>query len=213
MLKIEYPEVAYPKKTIARAARNPMNSWALSDTTDEEFGPKDLMLMNSLARAGSDHAKYRRMMIVYLDIIAPLYWWKQFDTYKVGSVRVSCSTMHKIAAKEFTIDDFSLDRIPNKDIDLPNCLLNTYHDGIKCVIEALNAARSSFLKTGAEDYWYFLIQGNLDSYNVRATVMLNYEHLAKMHRERRNHKLDEWHDFCDWIKELPYSELIILEEE
>lgn len=235
MLKIEYPEIAYPKKTIARAARNPMNSWALSDTTDEAFGPKDLMLMSSLARSGSDHAKYRRMMIVYLDIIAPLYWWKQFDTYKVGSVRVSCSTMHKITSKEFTPEDFSVEHlISMQDFDEPDPALaavdvdgNTAYYSpqgfIKMTCDMLNNFREKYLVAKKIDsivddikpkakklWWWQIIQLLPSSYNQKASIMLNYEVLSKIYHERRNHKLDEWKTFCDWIETLPYAKEVIL---
>ena len=228
MIKIENFEVLGWEHAI-RGMRNPMNSWEKSDTkwetrfsddrimtTDEKFisdsklkiGPNDLDLMKRLRNAGTDHRKFMRMITVYLDITAPLYFWKEFDTYKVGTVANSCSTMHKIAAKEFTLDDFSHEQLFHNvndtemwlDIDFLNVLDNT--------IFYLNKARELYLKTHDKKYWWQMIQLLPSSYNQKRTVMLNYEVLANIYKSRRNHKLDEWHTLCDWIEELPYSELI-----
>ena len=193
-----------------RGMRNPMNSWDNSDTTcfwacgvpyDVKIGEKDLYLADALNKAGPTHSKYRRMINVYVDIIAPLYWWKQMDTYKVGTVADSCSTMHKIAAKEFEPIDFSHEKLTAQNY----AVLST-------IIAALNAAREEFLnasepvKNGA---WWQMVQLLPSSYNQRRTLMLNYEVLANIHNTRRTHKLTEWHDFCKWIRTLPYSELIV----
>lgn len=221
MLKIENTEVMGWEAAI-RGMRNPMNSWEKSDsefiTSDgyhhdvcgnsgpwhgsdgwEEvlIGQNDLKLMTTLRNAGTDHRKFMRMITVYLDITAPLYWWKEFDTYKVGTVANSCSTMHKIAAKEFTLEDFSHEHL---NIFMLNSLKGT--------IDHLNLARRNYLEIKNKDYWWQMIQLLPSSYNQRRTVMLNYEVLANIYKSRRNHKLDEWHTLCDWIESLPYSELI-----
>lgn len=211
MIKIENTEVLGWKHAI-RGMRNPMNSWDKSDSgiideTIEPFhvGYNDLDLMKRLVNAGSDHRKFMRMIVVYTDIVAPLYWWKEFDTYKVGTVRNSCSTMHKIHSKKFTIDDFSCENLESY-----------YLDHFKDTIRLLNDARKMYLyeKEQTEhlvtpkDYWWQLIQMLPSSYNQRSTVMLNYEVLANMYHSRKNHKLDEWKEFCRWIETLPYSELI-----
>ena len=178
--------------------------------------------MTTLRNAGTDHRKFMRMITVYLDITAPLYWWKEFDTYKVGTVANSCSTMHKIADKEFTLADFScehLDREPyhrnwiesvivDEDITSPHKVWMTPFDVLICTIEMLNAYRENYLETKDKQDWWQMIQLLPSSYNQRRTVMLNYEVLANIYKSRRNHKLDEWHTFCDWIESLPYSELI-----
>lgn len=233
MLKIENFEVVGWEPAI-RGMRNPKNSWAKSDSMPclaaetcsgcDQFnpenksckaqepykfcivGPNDHKLMMQLASGGPVHAKYRRMITVYLDITAPLYWWKEFDTYKVGTVANSCSTMHKIAEKEFTLDDFSHEHLLGErdltwgDIN-PTAVLES-------VIAALNRHRKLFLETGDKEYWWQMIQLLPSSYNQKRTVMLNYEVLAGIYPMRKNHKLDEWHTFCDWIKSLPYSEII-----
>ena len=235
MLKIENTEVMGWEHAI-RGMRNPKNSW---DRSDSEFdggmcsecayaeecedrtdrylrfnclylGPNDHKLMTALRDGGPVHAKYRRMITVYLDITAPLYWWKEYDTYKVGTVANSCSTMHKIHAKEFTLDDFSHEHM-NSDSER---LLQT-------IVYELNRARDSYIHCDnidsnkvphapycAKNYWWQMIQLLPSSYNQKRTVMLNYEVLANIYRWRRDHKLDEWHTFCDWIESLPYSELI-----
>lgn len=223
MLKIENTEVIGWEHAI-RGMRNPKNSWEKSDSgwapqfdTEQgpvagEFviGPKDLDLMTRLRNAGTDHRKFMRMITVYVDITAPLYWWKEFDTYKVGTVANSCSTMHKIADKEFTFDDFSHEKLINS-----ACMgVQEQHIGwgpmqvLAATIECLNSYRELYLKTGDKKYWWQLIQLLPSSYNQKRTIMLNYEVLANIYKSRRNHKLDEWHTFCDWIETLPYSELI-----
>lgn len=228
MLKIENFEVTGWEAAI-RGMRNPKNSWKKSDSgltcsqnknnicdihcTADNYckpldkyliGPNDLDLMTRLRNAGTDHRKFMRMIIVYLDITAPLYWWKEFDTYKVGTVANSCSTMHKIADKEFTPEDFSCEHLEN-----------SWLAHLKETIRLLNEARDAYhwCNTDAKkEWWWQMIQLLPSSYNQRRTVMLNYEVLANMYKSRRNHKLDEWHTFCDWIEELPYSELITEEK-
>lgn len=262
MIKIENVEVMGWKAAI-RGMRNPMNSWEQSDSgwdasiyhcdkdyltvmsedfSDYEVGPNDRDLMKRLRNAGTDHRKFMRMITVYVDITAPLYWWKEFDTYKVGTVANSCSTMHKIADKEFTLEDFSCEHLMSfdnsnyweedsdnacfidpgkKDVVVPRSLFLNY------IIPMLNTAREKYIEmskklketdlTEAERkrtieqkklFWWQMIQLLPSSYNQKRTVMLNYEVLANMYKSRKNHKLDEWHVFCDWIKALPYSELI-----
>ena len=175
-------------------------------------GLYDYDLMYRLAKAGSTDAKYRRMVNVTCDITAPLYWWKEFDTYKVGTVANSCSTMHKIAAKEFKLDDFSHEHLLGIRVTWDNQYYeDSALDNLIDTIELLNAYREKYLETKEKVYWWQLIQLLPSSYNQKRTVQLNYEVLAAIYSKRRNHKLDEWHDFCDWIKELPYSELICLE--
>ena len=219
MLKIENFEVLGWEHAI-RGMRNPMNSWEKSDSNffDDseghvcnicqgrgsmsliEIGPNDYALMKNLRNAGTDHRKFMRMITVYLDITAPLYWWKEFDTYKVGTVANSCSTMHKIAAKEFTLEDFSCEKLYDPIGDL------------RPTVDRLNVYRERYLETKDKNDWWQMIQLLPTSYNQKRTVMLNYEVLANIYKSRRNHKLDEWHTFCDWISELPYSELITGEE-
>lgn len=205
MIKIENTEVFGWEHAI-RGARNPMNSWDRSDShrgswieehTDFVVGENDLTLMKKLAQAGTDHSKYLRMLVVYCDIVAPRYWWCEFDTYKVGTVRNSCSTMHKIHAKEFTLDDFSTDG-----------LIDFSWNRIDDLIGHLNICRKKFLETDNKDYWWQMIQLLPQSYNQRSTVMLNYQVLRNMYHSRKNHKLDEWRTFCEWIESLPYAELI-----
>jgi hypothetical protein len=211
MIKVENVEV-YGWEAAIRGARNPMNSWDKSDSTcddcrrdcptrdcvdcDVYVGLNDHKLLCGLANAGPDHGKFLRMITVSLDITAPLYWWKEFDTYKVGTVANSCSTMHKIHAKQFTFDDFSHDHL-----DLGLGVLGT-------VIDYLNVYRDEFLSTKDKKYWWQMIQLLPSSYNQRRTVMLNYQVLKTMFHARKNHKLDEWREFCDWIRTLPYFELI-----
>lgn len=203
MLKIENVET-YGWKAAIRGMRNPKNSWALSDSGFDslEIGERDLQLMRTLAQAGADHGKFLRMITVTLDITAPLYWWKEFDTYKVGTVADSCSTMHKIHAKEFTIDDFSHEHL------LGDSLLS-----LKSTVEQLNFARIAFLETKNKDYWWEMIQLLPSSYNQRRTVQLNYEVLRRMRQARRSHKLDEWHTLCGWAEGLPYFREICLRKE
>lgn len=189
-------------------------------------GPNDHKLMETLANGGPVHAKYRRMIAVYVDITAPLYWWKEFDTYKVGTVANSCSTMHKIAAKEFTLDDFSHEHLvsgwASKDNAGNFCIMPGPFEALDNMIRVLNRVRDSYLvalitesETGlpAKDIWWQMIQLLPSSYNQRRTVMLNYEVLANIYPMRKNHKLDEWRDFCEWIKTLPYNELITFEKD
>lgn len=228
MLKVENVEVLGWEHAI-RGMRNPKNSWAKSDSGPECpygkekccgecqqnfcIGPNDKQLMMALRNAGTDHRKFMRMITVYLDITAPLYWWKEFDTYKVGTVANSCSTMHKIAAKEFTRDDFSCehllgdDTIPDHDYQSSTYVLDM-------VIQSLNFLRTEYIN-GIESgipkdkrWWWQMIQLLPSSYNQRRTVMLNYEVLANIYKSRRHHKLDEWHTLCDRIESLPYSALI-----
>ena len=245
-----------------RGMRNPMNSWAKSDSVfcseqdgcyncanrydtecpgrahmegtslvPGEVGPEDHRLMMSLAKGGPVHAKYRRMITVYLDINAPLYWWKEFDTYKVGTVANSCSTMHKIHAKEFEVSDFSMEHLMSYDEGIEDeFLVCTSGDrfspttAMYLIIDMLNHARQKYLLAKAKPmkdaskraglmkkYWWQMIQLLPTSYNQKRTVMLNYEVLHGIYHSRRHHKLDEWHTFCDWIETLPYSEIITAE--
>lgn len=224
MIKVENVEV-YGWEAAIRGMRNPMNSWEKSDSypavdcgkcgkieregccTAEgrdctgfycyEIGKNDFALMKSLAAAGPDHGKFLRMITVTADITAPLYWYKEYDTYKVGTVANSCSTMHKIADKEFTLDDFSHEYLNEKSL----CMLND-------TIQYLNAVREAFIETKDKHYWWQMIQLLPSSYNQRRTVQLNYAVLKNIYHARRNHKLDEWNHFCGWIGSLPYSELI-----
>lgn len=223
MIKIENVEVVGWEAAI-RGMRAPMNSWNKSDSFEfppEDgipwIGKNDLSLMMRLAKGGPVHAKYRRMITVYADITAPRYWWAEMSTYKVGTVRNSCSTMHKIHAKEFTLEDFSYEYL-TEDVETTN-------DGITAITETtdwkqtlidviymLNKARDRYLKTKDKKYWWQMIKLLPQSYNQRSTLMLNYEVLAGIYPMRKDHKLDEWHTFCDWIKTLPYSEIITGEE-
>lgn len=225
MIKIENTEIVGWEAAI-RGMRNPLNSWEKSDSKwysigiptsnpaaiNDKYlsqkyciGDNDLDLMKRLRNAGTDHRKFMRMITVYVDITAPLYWWKEFDTYKVGTVANSCSTMHKIHAKEFTLEDFSCEHL----FDTPESEFNDSMDVLKEVIDILNLYRDHFVKNPhRKDYWWQLIQLLPSSYNQRRTVMLNYEVLANIYKSRRNHKLDEWHVFCEWIENLPYSEFI-----
>ena len=221
MLKIENVVTPSPEqwKAVIMGTRNPLNSWNRSDTiiyeheledwhhdvvkTFNGIGFNDHDLMMRLRNSGTDHRKFMRMITVYLDITAPLYWWKEFDTYKVGTVANSCSTMHKIAAKEFTLEDFSCEHLTAESITF----------GLEPIIDILNKNRELYLQWKNIDeekktLWWQMIKLLPTSYNQKRTVMLNYEVLANIYKSRRNHKLDEWHTFCDWIEELPYSELI-----
>lgn len=178
------------------------------------LGSGDRHLMTNLAKNGSVHAKYRRMIVVYVDIIAPLYWWKEFDTYKVGTVSNSCSTMHTIADKLFTREDFSYEHLGviTKDETGDTIMQNLWIESLKKTIEVLNIARRFYFETEdpvlKKQYWWQMIQLLPTSYNQKRTIMLNYEVLANIYKSRKNHKLDEWHRFCDWIEQLPYSSLI-----
>ena len=259
MIKLENVEVVGWEHAI-RGMRNPMNSWAKIDSgygcgNDNEYfcddcsssfhctsrektlniGPNDHKRMMSLRNLGTDHRKYMRMITVYVDITAPLYWWKEFDTYKVGTVANSCSTMHKIGEKEFELDDFSCEHLlsdpdcdeygPYNEIKEPDCEGYRWYAPKEIledwIIASLNKSREAYLnaktkpmkdeskrKDLVKKYWWQMIQLLPSSYNQRRTIMLNYEVLANMYKSRKNHKLDEWLDFCKWIESLPYSELI-----
>lgn len=214
MIKLEHVVLASPEqmKFIIEGMRNPMNSWGKSDSEYEtagydivgfDLGENDRSLMQRLANAGTDHRKFMRMLPVYVRITAPLYWWKEFDTYKVGTVANSCSTMHKIAEKEFTLDDFSCEH-----------LMGGYLEQMRRIIDDLNNARKyftvgdQFFSPGNKRDWWHMIQLLPSSYNQTRNVMMNYEVLANIYKSRKDHKLDEWRNFCKWIEELPYSELI-----
>lgn len=221
MIKVEKIAVHGMEEAI-RGMRNPMNSWDKSDSEkmpslsnleiDELFvGDNDYKLMMKLAAGGPVHAKYRRMIIVYLDITAPLYWWKEFDTYKVGTVANSCSTMHKIHEKEFDHTDFSYEHLLGyNDVNWGDIIpMNVFES----VIRVLNFYREKYIETQDKQYWWQMIQLLPNSYNQKRTVMLNYEVLAGIYPMRKDHKLDEWREFCQWIEKLPYSEVIISGEE
>ena len=203
-IKIENHEVLGWEHAI-RGMRNPMNSWEMSDSKhywdgdgwDYSIGEKDLDLMTRLRNAGTDHRKFMRMLTVYVDLTAPLYWWKEFDTYKVGTVANSCSTMHKIHAKDFTLDDFSHEHL---DYIGKGFLIG--------LVGHLNYMREDYNNTKSKDKWWQMIQLLPTSYNQKRTVMLNYEVLANIYKSRKDHRLDEWHDLCHWIESLPYSQLI-----
>ena len=230
MIKIENAEVLGWEAAI-RGMRNPLNSWDKSDSDNScpmsydnggcdccdycsinfQVGHNDKDLMKRLRLAGTDHRKFMRMLIVYVDITAPLYWWKEFDTYKVGTVANSCSTMHKIHSKEFTLDDFShehLDIYREHAMYAPTKYRFSSTDLLKLEIDVLNQCRDKYLETKDKKYWWQMIQLLPSSYNQKRTVMLNYEVLANMYKSRKNHKLDEWRELCEWMRGLPYSELI-----
>lgn len=196
-----------------RGMRNSRNSWEKSDSTTYEIGEKDLSLMQTLANEGSSSAKYRRAISVYADIKASLYWWKQFDTYKVGTVSLSCSTMHTIAQEPFTRADFSMEFLTNELHNIP--FARSSHisfsalDILDLVIRTLNAFRQKYIETNNPIYWRQIIQLLPSSYLQKRTVVLNYEVLANIYRDRRHHKLFEWREFCDWIVSLPYSEIML----
>lgn len=225
MIKLERT-ATYGWEAAIRGMRNPMNSWDKSDTTFPlgigtwSIGESDLKLMKSLSKAGNDHGKFLRMINVTVDITAPLYWWKEFDTYKVGTVANSCSTMHKIHDKAFTLSDFSCDHLLNTGCDLfdvewegglfgrtiqPMEFLCNY------TIPVLNICREKYLGTKDKDYWWQMIQLLPSSYNQKRTVQLNYQVLKSMYFARRHHKLDEWHDFCAWCESLPYFKEICID--
>lgn len=251
MIKLANTEVMGWEHAI-RGMRNPMNSWEKSDSgfgckeercdscpsshfydrcprayDDYIIGPNDLNLMKRLRDAGTDHRKFMRMITVYMDITAPLYWWKEMDTYQVGVVKNSCSTMHKIAEKMFTKDDFSHEHLCkvknelmaefNEFIGSENKVHNSPYRALDDIIEELNQWRDFYLcykkRTDADhkkvkEIWWQMIQLLPSSYNQKRTVMLNYEVLANIYKSRKNHKLDEWGDFCKWIEKLPYSEIL-----
>ena len=221
MITIEKTKVSGIEEAI-RGMRNPMNSWKKSDS-DWEFvedpsiinpddqvkfilGDKDEELMLKLNAAGTSHSKYRRMIAVWVDITAPLYWWKEFDTYKVGTVANSCSTMHKLASGDLTLNDFSYEHLI-KDEPVPD---RSYSAAslLKLTIDIINQYRKLFQETRKKEYWWQMIQLLPTSYNQKRTVMLNYEVLAKIFKERAGHKLDEWREFLKWIEGLPYSRII-----
>ena len=210
MIQIEKIEV-FGWQAAIRGLRNPMNSWDKSDTVHETLysdnvamsntiiGKNDLDLMIRLIKAGTEHRKFLRMINVTIDITAPLYWWKEFDTYKVGTVANSCSTMHKIHEKPFTFGDFSIEHIG----DVPNCN-PMYFASFDGVLTALNEARRGYLTTNDKNYWWQMIQLLPSSYNQKRTVQLNYEVLLTQYHQRKGHKLDEWNEYCKWIESLPY---------
>ena len=189
-----------------RGARNPMNSWGRMDSYYDEngnytLGENDLSLAMRLARAGSDHRKYLRMIFVSVDITAPLYWWKEYDTYKISTVANSTSTMHKIHSKPFSIEDFSVDH-----------LTPSSYTFMQTIVDKLEEIRLEYIETKSKETWYDMIQLLPSSYNQMRTCTFNYENLINMYRARKAHKLQEWHTFCDWIQTLPYAaELITFE--
>ena len=201
MIKIENIDV-YGWEAAIRGARNPMNSWDRMDSCynngEFEIGENDYDLLRRLTMAGPEHRKWNRMVTVSMDITAPLYWWKEYDTYKVGTVANSCSTMHKIQAKKFEMSDFSIEHLSSSSL-------------MHMIIFDLNFYRDNFNKTKDKEYWWKMIQLLPTSYNQKRTVHLNYEVLGSMYHQRRHHKLDEWVEFCDMIKTLPYSEFITRE--
>ena len=203
MIKVENVEINGFEAAI-RGARNPMNSWHLSDSCynngEFEIGEKDYDLLRRLTIAGPEHRKWNRMVTVTMDITAPLYWWKEYDTYKVATVANSCSTMHKIQAKEFEMSDFSIEHLSSLSI-------------MHMMIFELNLCRYNFNKTKNKEYWWQMIQLLPTSYNQKRTVHLNYETLGAMYRQRKHHKLDEWREFCNMIEGLPYSEFITMKFE
>ena len=207
MIKLEYTQV-YNWEGAIRGMRNPFGSWDMSDSMVYGFGgtiaigANDLDLMKRLAKAGSDHRKYMRQIIVSVDITAPLYWWKEFDTYKVGTVANSTSTMHRIHAKPFEMSDFATDHLTESGVAL-----------LDNIISFLEDWRVRFNETKNKALWYDIISILPSTYLQRRTVTMNYENLVNMYPARKNHKLDEWHTFCDWIKSLPYSEIITGDEE
>lgn len=221
MISIEHTQT-YCWPAAIRGARNPMNSWHLSDSfqsVDYEnvmggyvVGPKDLDLMKRLSNAGPDHGKFLRMITVTMDVSAPLYWWKEFDTYKVGTTANSCSTMHKIHAKEFSMDDFSCEHLFDTDTSEPCTHVYMFRQNLQNTIDALNMARLKYLDTKDKKFWWQMIQNLPTTYNQKRTIHLNYAVLKNMYHARKAHKLDEWHTFCDWISTLPYAKELIIGE-
>ena len=213
MIKIEKTQVLNLDGAI-RGMRNPMNSWDKSDSEVDIIagcqcfvvGENDLDLMKKLIKAGSDHRKFMRQIFVCVDITAPLYWWKEFDTYKVGTVSNSCSTMHKIHSKEFKSDDFSCEHLFN------SLGQGMYRENLLYTIGALNHARKLYLETKDKKYWWQMIQLLPSSYNQKRTITLTYENLINMYHARKNHKLDEWKHFCGWVETLPYAKDLICEK-
>ncbi|HIY33513.1 MAG TPA: hypothetical protein IAA24_00110 [Candidatus Eubacterium faecigallinarum] len=205
MIKIERTDVMNFENAM-RGARNPLNSWARYDSSYDEkgnfvFGENDLSLAKRLCSAGTDHRKFVRMIFVSVDVTAPLYWWKEYDTYKVGTVANSTSTMHKITSKPFELSDFSVDHMNEEGIK-----------AMEKVIETLEKLRLKFIETKDKTLWYTIIQLLPSSYNQMRTCTLNYENLVNIYYARRNHKLAEWHTYCDWIRGLPYFEELFLQE-
>lgn len=208
MIKFEHPEVWGWEHAI-RGMRNPLNSWDKSDSAGDQLGQNDLSLMRRLIRAGSSHRKFLRQIFASVDVTAPRYWWAEFDTYKVGTTANSCSTMHKITAKEFTLDDFSHEHLSDFSSHPENV-----HDPLTILsstIKTLNSCRECYIKEKDNFFWWQIIQLLPQSYNQRRTVTLTYENLLNMVSQRRGHKLDEWHDFCDWVFTLPYAEELLKE--
>ena len=211
MIKIENTSV-YGFKEALRAMRNPLNSWHLSDSTNNDGrfvpGPKDLDLARRLAQAGDDHGKLTRMIVVYADITAPMYWWKEADTYKVGTVRNSCSTMHTLLKKPFAVDDFSRDASPGEFVYANPRFVN--------LVDELNAQRDLYMRAPQtelkEQIWRNIVQMLPSSYNQKATWMGNYQTLHHMYEARKTHKLSEWHTFCKWVEKLPYYEKLYGDE-
>ena len=196
MIQVDHIDV-WGFEHAVRGMRNPLNSWSKSDSIHDHIGDNDLDLMQRLYKAGPEHRKYLRQIFISMDITAPLYWWKEFDTYKVGTVANSCSTMHKIAAKEFEVDDFSYEHLFS---------LGT----LRMVIEDLNYNRNKYLETKNKDYWWQLIQLLPTSYNQKRTITMNYENAISIIHQRKNHKLDEWREFINYLlDELPYIKEII----
>lgn len=219
MIEITNTEV-FGWQAAIRGMRNPKNSWDRSDSDfyiATQLGERDFGLAEALVKAGPVHSKFMRMIHVQFDVNAPLYWWKEMDTYKVATVRNSCSTMHKIHDKEFTLDDFSCEHLSQYEDDMWLEVSDTSEESklifdsvevLSLVVSALNRARSLYLETKEKKYWWQMIQLLPASYNQRATLDMNYETLRNIYKWRKNHKLDEWHEFCEWIESLPYSELI-----
>ena len=215
----------YQWEIVIEGMRNPMNSWDKIDSGvkawekedgyDIEYfdvGDDDMTLMQRLTAAGTDHRKFMRMLPVHITLTAPLYWWKEYDTYKVGTVSNSCSTMHKIHAKEFTLDDFSHEHLMDEPFPLAEEYVESYSDVLADIVKALNCARERYLETNDKSYWWQMIQLLPSSYNQMRTCHLNYENLMNIYFARRNHKLDEWHTLCDAIENMPYFMDIIKEK-
>lgn len=216
MIKVEKIDVWGFKHAI-RGMRNPMNSWNLSDTMDDVIGERDAALMKKLIASGSEHRKFLRQIMISMDIIAPLYWWKEFDTYKIGTVVDSCSTMHKIHAKPFELDDFSWDQLLNTGCDLfelnwgKDCktMVQPQHFLIEYIIPVLNVCREKYLETKDKAFWWQMIQLLPSSYNQRRTVTMNYENAVGMIKQRTGHKLDEWREFVKILRKLPNMDIIL----
>ena len=216
MIKVEKIDVWGFEHAI-RGMRNPMNSWNLSDTMDDVIGELDAALMKKLIASGSEHRKFLRQIMISMDIIAPLYWWKEFDTYKIGTVVDSCSTMHKIHAKPFELNDFSWDQLLNTGCDLfelkwgTDCstMVQPQHFLIEYIIPVLNVCREKYLETKDKRYWWQMIQLLPSSYNQRRTVTMNYENAVSMIKQRTGHKLDEWREFVKILRKLPNMDIIL----